>query len=161
MPLKTLVAFCALAVGTLNLPACGAESGADTRVRKEWRAGETDPFGCPIVDPVVWESIEAHQGFCGDACAPMAGRGISPGDDGQRFFVACVAGDIPSWPGGDLVSAISVCLTSPVNDRDYLFGNPKIAWPLALLCWPPCGSEVLSAPSETHEVPAECFEEPR
>jgi hypothetical protein len=140
------------------LPGCSNVSGADTRIRKGWSAGDTDPFGCPVVDPVPWASSEAHQEFCGEACTPIGGRGASQGDNGLSFFVACASDDIPPWSGGDFVSAITVCLTSPVNDRDYVFANPKTAWPLGFICWPPCGSDVLPDPSLDHEVPAECFE---
>lgn len=142
------------------LAACGAESGGETRTLREWNAGDTDPFGCPVVDPAPWEGNDVHQDYCGDGCVPLGGRGGSDDENGLSFFVACQSDDIPAWPGGDYVSAITVCSTNPVNGKDYVFANPESAWPLAFLCWPPCGAEVLSVPSENHEIPEECFEEP-
>jgi hypothetical protein len=156
MRLIILTTFLRVALCTVALTACGSES-ATNKVRRNWSVGDTDPFGCPIVEPSVWVSTEQHAEYCGAGCTPMGGQPASQDDNSSRFFVACVSDDIPSR-GDGLVPAISVCLTSPVDDGDYVFGNPSIAWPLHFLCWPLCGSDTLRAPSASYDIPDECFE---
>ncbi len=57
-----------------------------------------------------------------------------------------------------------MCLTHPVDGKDYRFGTLRTAWPAMDLCWRNCGSDMPFVPSVNADElafnpPLECFEE--
>ena len=132
-PMETGISTAPVLIACLSLVfACG---GSDTEfVPIEWAAGDLDPFGCPYVDPEPWVSEETHEAACGEGCPPFAlGTG-----SGEPMFVACVSDDLAGFPptiGGDA----EICLTHPVTDERYTFG--QVSWGvLGELCWGACSS---------------------
>ncbi len=73
------------------------------------------------------------------------------------MFVGCLAGDVPRLSSG-FVEEVPVCLTHPVDGKEYIFGNLVHAWPYAHLCWRFCGSAAVHPPMDNLAVPRECFE---
>ncbi|MDH3727075.1 MAG: hypothetical protein OER77_06060, partial [Myxococcales bacterium] len=151
----TLLAFSlTLALG---LQACGsADTGTTEKlIPRTWEAGDIDPYGCPFIDPVPWVSAEVHQETCGPRCEP---------DGVNSTFVACIGDEVPRYPEDTAISQVTVCLTHPIDGKDYRFGNQSTAWPITHLCWRPCGSDLPFVPHDRFEglefnPPLECFEE--
>lgn len=135
----------------LMLLACGdgsEPSSLQEQALRSWEAGDIDPFGCPFVRPIPWVSVAEHQTTCGPGCQP---EGV------DETFVGCVSSDVPPYPH-EVVSAMRICLTHPVDGEDYRFANLASAWPFMHSCWRLCGAASIH-PSDDFQPPAECFEE--
>lgn len=125
----------------------------DGRVPRSFKAGDLDPYGCPYVDPVPWESTSVHQEACGPGCEPDGTRECG----GEIRFVGCVADSVPRWPSGWAVSAMVVTMVHPINGKQYCFSSPATALPFGYLCWSLGERDgILLYPSD---APDECFED--
>lgn len=125
----------------------------DGRLPRSFEAGELDPYGCPYVDPVPWQSTSVHQQACGPGCEPGGTRECG----GEISFVGCVAEAVPRWPAGQAVSDVVITMVHPVNGEQYCFSNPGSALPFGYLCWSLGEFDgVLVYPSD---APDECFED--
>ncbi|MGB5812488.1 MAG: hypothetical protein WBG86_18260 [Polyangiales bacterium] len=136
--------------------ACG-DGGLDESeaVPREWKAGDTDPFGCPYVRVAAWEEPEAHSATCGAGCVPTR-----LDDD----FVACISDAVSDPLRDDLSDSIftpvSLKLIHPIDGTAYVFRSLEGAERFLLLCWREANSGLPFAPSAELPVPEECWLSP-
>ena len=126
---------------------------SDGRTPRSFQAGDLDPYGCPYVEPVPWESASVHQEVCGPGCEPDGTRECG----GEISFAGCVADSVPRWPPGSATPDVVVPMVHPVNGRRYCFGTPSSALPFNYLCW--SLGEFDGALVYPSEAPDECFED--
>ncbi|MEM8605727.1 MAG: hypothetical protein AAGF92_01380 [Myxococcota bacterium] len=133
--------MCGASLLMLGVTACGDDGTQvePTRIKK-FSAGDTDPFGCPFVDPVPWVDEATHQDTCGEGCTPE-------GQSGD--FIACLSPDVPRIDS-NTVAPVVVTLCHPVSGASYGFGVNR-ASPFTYVCFGLCDEDGAIASAETPE----------